>query len=134
MTQPYIPFRKIQRCEKGYSLMELMIVIAILAIGLMAIFSLQLSSIQGNFVSKTRSGGVSYATEKMEWLMCQPWDGADLSNGNHGPETSGIYSLNYKIDDADLAEDTKTISISVTWKEKKTEKEILIYNTIPWVI
>ncbi|MBU0728194.1 MAG: prepilin-type N-terminal cleavage/methylation domain-containing protein [Proteobacteria bacterium] len=72
--------------EKGFSILEVLLGIAIFMIGMLGVAMLQISSIKGNTFSGNISEAISIATSKLEELMARPYDDAELvdTNGDGG--------------------------------------------------
>ena len=121
---------KKEREEKGFTLLEVMIAISILSFGILAIASMQTSSIYGNSVANRLTEGTSWAGNKMEELLTIPDTDVGLSSGTHGPETvmSGVnrYDVNWEVidsvDPSDPLADAKLIIVTVTWQDKGNPK------------
>ena len=121
---------KKERKEKGFTLVEVMIAIAILTFGILAVASMQTSSMYGNSTANRVTEGTSWAGNKMEELLTIPDTDAQLSVGTHGPETmiSGVsrYDVNWEVidsvDPSNPIEDAKLIIVTVTWRDKGNMK------------
>jgi prepilin-type N-terminal cleavage/methylation domain-containing protein len=121
---------KKHRKEKGFTLLEVMIAIAILSFGILAIASMQTSTINGNSVATRLTEGTSWAGNKMEELLTIPDTDAGLSVGTHGPETvmSGVnrYDVEWEViesvDPSNPLADAKLIVVTVTWQDKGNQK------------
>jgi type IV pilus modification protein PilV len=68
----------------GFTLIEVLIAIVILTVGLLAVGSMQISAIRGNFMGGNTSIALSLASEKMEDLLNRDYNHADLSDSNTG--------------------------------------------------
>jgi type IV pilus assembly protein PilV len=123
-----------ERREKAFTLLEVMIAIFILTFGILAIASMQTSSLNGNSVANRLTEGTNWAGNKMEELLTIPDTDAGLSNGTHGPETvmSGVnrYDVNWEViesvDPSNPLTDAKLIIVTVTWQEKGNPKSTRI--------
>jgi type IV pilus modification protein PilV len=73
------------RKEKGFSLLEVLVGLVFLAIGLLAIASLQVKSVQGNFFSNNLMQATYLAQDRLEFLKNQPY--ATLALGNFNDPT-----------------------------------------------
>lgn len=60
------------REEHGFSLLEVLITLVIVAIGLLGVAGLQVSAIKLNLVAETRSNGVIYASDILERIRANP--------------------------------------------------------------
>ena len=122
-------FKK-ERGEKGFTLLEVMIAIAILSFGILAVASMQTSSMYGNSLANRLTEGTSWAGNKMEELLTIPDTDAQLSIGTHGPETvmSGVsrYDVNWEVidsvDPSNPLADAKLIIVTVTWQDRGNPK------------
>ena len=131
-------FKK-ERGEQGFTLLEVMIAITILAFGILAIASMQTSSMYGNSLADRLTEGTSWAGNKMEELLTIPDTDAQLSSGNHGPETvmSGVsrYDVRWRVidsvDPSNPLEDAKLIIVTVTWQEKGIPKSTRLRSIRP---
>jgi len=75
------------RCVAGFTLIEVLIAIVILTFGLLAVGSMQVSAIRGNFMGGNTSIALSLASQKMEDLLNKDFNHADLTDsktGNNG--------------------------------------------------
>lgn len=121
---------KKERGEKGFTLLEVMFAIAILAFGILAVASMQTSSMYGNSAANRLTEGTSWAGNKMEELLTIPETDAQLSSGTHGPETlmSGVsrYDVNWEVidsvDPSNPLDKAKLITVTVTWQDKGNPK------------
>ena len=65
--------------EGGFTLIEVLVAMGILVFGLLAVGTMQMSAIRGNYFSGNTSAALTLASEKMEDLLNQNWEtGADL--------------------------------------------------------
>ena len=102
--------------NRGFTLIEVVFALTILAIGILGLYALQLSSINGNASAGKRTQAVAWAANRMEILQETPF--ADIANGQ---ETRGIYNIQWTAPQIDLnndgVDDARDIQISVTWSE-----------------
>ena len=117
--------------ERGFSLIEVLIALSILAVGLLAIASMQIRAIQVNGSAGSMTEGTAYAQGKMEELLALPYD--DTTNANDplddttaiGTVTTrsvasadlpaGISQINWTVDTDTPATGCKTIVVTVNW-------------------
>lgn len=97
--------------KKGFSMVEVLIAIAIFSIGILAVNSLQLSSIGSGSNARRITDATYFAAEQMERLISLPYDHDDLSDidndkndldadGERGLEHTGL-KADYEVPDAD---------------------------------
>lgn len=101
--------------SRGFTLIEVMFALTILAIGILGLYALQLSSVKGNDSAGKRTQAVAWATNRMEIL--QQTSFADIADD--GQETRGIYNIQWSAPQVDLnndgVDDARNIQINVTW-------------------
>jgi len=74
--------------EKGFSLLEVIIALLIMAIGLLGVGAIMASAIQTNAQASHLTEAYQIAQAEMEGLKLVPWD--SLSYGSHSRELRGI--------------------------------------------
>jgi type IV pilus assembly protein PilV len=104
--------------KKGFSLIEVLIGLVILAIGLLAIAGMQIASMKGNFFSHYLTQASYAAQDRLEFLDNLPIDDVQLQPGNHNDGTvaiSGmIFNRTYTVN---VNGDLSTISYTVSWND-----------------
>ena len=89
--------------EAGFSLIEVVVALAVFSIGLLAIFSMQFSAIKTNAVGRGVTENITAATDKVEQLMALSYEHADLTAGSHlvAQDVDGIdNNLDGRVDEA----------------------------------
>jgi len=112
--------------EKGFSLIEVMIALAIFSIGILGVASMQILSVNYNTHARRTTEGTSWGVERMERLMTLRYDDADLSAApadNPHTVTRGIYNITWNVTDN---VDNKGINMTVSWTALGITKNILI--------
>ena len=90
--QPSINTNDPEKIESGFTLIEVVIALAIFSIGILAVFSLHISSIGGNAVARGVTENVTAAAAKVEELMAEDYDALASGSG-----TDGYLSINWNV-------------------------------------
>lgn len=101
--------------SRGFTLIEVMISLAIFSIGILAIACLQIASINGNSSARMQTEATTLAVERLERLIALPYDHTELDEGNNPHQvTSGNYTISWNVSEDAPITLTKTINITVT--------------------
>ena len=103
-----------QMTNDGFTLVEVMIGMAIFFIGFLAIGSLQLTAINGNAGAREATEAATRATDQLETLITLPYD--SIVGG--GPVTDGAYTVSWAVVDDLPLPNTKTITVTVNWEQR----------------
>ena len=113
--------------QAGFSLVEVLITLAIVAIGLLAVATLQVSANLSSRTSADISQASNLASSQMEVIMRLPFlhSALDPASNPHS-EDSGKYRIQWIVTDTDLNADglfeSKTIDLTVGWKKLLTSE------------
>ena len=110
---------KVLRKPKGFTLIEVVTGLIILAIGLLGIASMQITSIKGGHFSNNMTKAIFLAQDKLEYLKNLSYSDSNLSSGQHneGIISGTIFSRVYNVLE-DAGNSIKTITVSVQWKDR----------------
>ncbi len=103
--------------ESGFSLIEVLISLVVLAVGLLALAELQIFSIKGGSASNRVTQATILAQNRLEELRRLPYDDSLLTQGQHeeGSLSGTIFSQAHDV--ADLSSTMKTVTATVRWTE-----------------
>lgn len=103
--------------KKGFSIIEVLIGLIILAVGLLVIAGMQITSIKGNYFSQNVTQATTFAQEKLEDLKKLSYEHADLSSGEHseGNLSGTIFSRKFIV--TDITSTMKMIKVIVQWTD-----------------
>ena len=106
--------------NKGFTLIEVLIGLVILAVGLLGVGAMQVSAVKGNFFSRYLTQASYVGQDRLEFLDTLPINDPLLDAGNHNDGSvtiSGIvFNREYTVT-VDVTGDLKTIIYMVSWND-----------------
>ena len=112
-----------QMTNRGFTLVEVMIGMAIFLIGFLAVGSMQIAAINGNSGAREATEAATRATSQLETLIALPYDSIVAG----GPVTDGAYRVTWNVTvDAPLP-NTKTITVTVDWLQRGPRSFVVTY-------
>lgn len=113
--------------SKGFSMIEVLIAMAIFLIGFLAVGAMQLSSVNGNAYARMRTEATAIASQHAEKFLAMNFDNIDGSLGDYpiiqGPFTIETPDIVSRTDTPELtATNNRTINITVQWKQKGKDR------------
>jgi len=107
--------------QKGFSLIEVLVAVTILAIGLLGLAGLQVTAIRGNSVAIHRSQASALVADKIETFQNTPYasiaEGVTTENG-----LDGIFTRTSQVQKDVPVNDLKTVTVTVTWTDTITQQ------------
>lgn len=118
--------------NNGFSLIELLIAMSVMAIGMLAAASMQYSAVRNNTTGNTSTQATMLAKSTLEMLKNQDIDSAALAVGDYVDSTpvdangnpGGIYNRNWRIDPLGTA--SRRISITVEWTKFGSTRRVMV--------
>ncbi|MCX5880491.1 MAG: prepilin-type N-terminal cleavage/methylation domain-containing protein [Deltaproteobacteria bacterium] len=117
--------------EKGFTLIETLMAIAIIAIGLLALAALQTTAISGTGKANKHSMAVLLAEDQIENYKNIPYDSIPSSPSTESgtPLSSwGIFTRTTIVQDGSPVPGSKTITVTVSWPDKVPRS--VVFQTI----
>ena len=98
----------------GFSLLEVVIALAIFSISIVGLYAVQTRTIGQNYTASRITTAVTWASEKIEDLISLPYK--DVVDSGVSGETSpdGVYTVTWDVTDDVPLPNTKTIKMTVT--------------------
>ena len=123
------PTEKEPAAESGFTLIEVMVALAIFTFGIIAILGMQASSIQGNMDAQNMTEAASVGANMVEELITKSYTGSDLTNGNHGPvyEDNNKYRMDWTV--TTNGDNTKSVNLTVQWTDGSASRQV-VYDLI----
>jgi len=112
-----------QMTNRGFTLVEVMIGMAIFFIGFLAIGSMQITAINGNAGAREATEAATRATDQLETLIALPYD--SIVDG--GPVTDGAYTVSWEVLPNTPLANTKTITVTVDWLQRGPQSFVVTY-------
>ena len=122
--------------KKGFSLIELMVAVAILAIAVLGIFLAFSSAWMGMAEGRDITVATNYARGEMEAIKNKPFETLSTEETtNYEGKFSISTSITNEIIDGEARTDLKRVTTTVSWERRKGENrevklEMLIYGYI----
>jgi Tfp pilus assembly protein PilV len=87
---------RLQR-EGGFSLIEVLVAMGVLVFGLLAVATMQIGAVRGNYFSGNTSAALTLATERMEDLFTRNWnDPIFTDNPANNTDLSSITTVDFE--------------------------------------
>jgi type IV pilus assembly protein PilV len=104
--------------EKGFTLIEVLLSISILAIGLLGMPALQATATKGNALAKKNTLAISLAEDKIEEYKNTLYDNIIPTDGTteENLHACAIYKRISKVEDNTPITGVKSITVTVTWQ------------------
>ena len=138
--------------SKGFTLMEVLIGLAIFSIGILGVAAMQISATNGNSLAGRITSNMTWAFDRVEELMALPYTDAALSAGDHSVTAgsdgidnnsdgeideageTGNISMQWTVTDDMPMNRTKTIQITVTRTGPGGSRTVTLTQVIPEII
>jgi len=107
------------RKQNGFTFIEVVAGLIILAMGLLAIAIMQITSTKGGYSSSNVTQATIFAQDKLEFLKNLSYNVSDLNSGEHNEGTipDTIFSRQYDVVE-DSGNSMKTITVTVHWTDR----------------
>jgi prepilin-type N-terminal cleavage/methylation domain-containing protein len=131
------------RAAHGFTILEVMIVIAILTFGLVSLAAMQIQALHGSDRGRHATDAATIAENKMEQLQQDPWASVAVTSGfvadptqTNNVQLAGgaslderAYSVSYQVTDLQPTF-TRAIDVQVSWTEEGGEARSITLSSI----
>ena len=120
--------------EEGFTLIEVIVALGVVAIGILSLMALQLNTIKGNAFANTMTRATYTGSDVIELLMARPYNNAVYSVGDHAAEDDlatvnlapGVTGVNWNVANGAVA-NTIDITVNIAYRDKSAGK-VLVLN------
>lgn len=138
------PILRRLRDERGFSLLEVLIALSILAVGLLAMAAVQIQALKFGRVGRHTSDAALVARNEMEELQRVDWDDPMVAptggwtapttenqevEGPGGTEVEQSYQLRRRVVEV-VAGDVKSIDVQVNWNEPNRPNRVFTISSL----
>jgi len=109
--------------EHGYTMVEVLIGMALLLIGLLAVAQMQITTMITNSTANQRTTAITLAQDQMELLRTRPYANIETPPLS---DTSGIYTRSWVVENNTPANNMKRVTVTVSWKGKQVQLQTII--------
>ena len=124
--------------EKGFTLLEVIVAISILTFGLLAVASMQMTAIRGNYNASNITEATTVAQDRLENLMGLLYSDPLLAQGDDlsdpAPPSPSGYTVTYDVLNNDPIANTRLITVTVQWQDKGVQKQSVLTCVKPQVL
>lgn len=116
--------------DSGFTLIEVLMVMVILAIGILAAMTMQINAAKSNSNARRMTDGSNYMASKFEWLMLQDYDDA-IAAYNLGLDPEPPYAATNVVSAGPIP-NTQQVDITVSLGPSGRDLNITYYKADPF--
>ena len=123
--------------EKGFSLVESLVAVALMAIAISGLAMMNMSTLQADAKSSSVNTATALAQDKLEELQTLRRSASDWAEGTHGPETGldgsgnangGPYSRQWEVDlNYNGFNNLSRVTVTVSWSDENVSVSSLYW-------
>lgn len=112
------------RHERGFTFIEVLVALVILAIGILALAELQFTSLKGNSSSKATTSAVSVAEKKMEEIRNAGYTNIAAEAPTQVTASGMTFTREVQVTTNSPMTNAKTVTVTVSWVEGSMTRTI----------
>ena len=137
--------------EKGFTLLEVLIAVAIFTVGILGVNAMQLASIKGDSTAGRITQSTNWAADRVEQLLQEGYADVNDTNGDgaagmdytdeagkpaDGSDTSpdGVYEVFWNVDDGQIVTGAKAVRVITRWTDRGIQRTLTLNYSIPEII
>ena len=106
-----------KKSSEGFTLIEVVIAMVILAFGILGVATMQIRAIKGNASANHMSEASIVASDQAEWLLDLDFDDAALNVGSKGSKALGNYQISWAVAAGPSAiAESRAVTVTVAWE------------------
>lgn len=119
------------RDVRGFTLLEVMITMVILAIGLLGLAGLQIMAIKGNSFGQQTTLASTLAQNKLEEMRETTYVSVANGNDTYSDQVNGVtYTRQWIVQDDIPQADMKTVRVQVSWAGPMADRSVTLFSII----
>ena len=121
-----------KRREGGFTLIELMVAIAILSFGILAVATMQTSAMRANYRGYRLTEAITLAQDRVEYLKIQPYTSLVIGDDQADPDPNNPRAdITFDVEDLQVVSGTDGRLITVKVQLQGEEEREIIFVRIP---
>ncbi len=109
-----------KKASQGFSLLEVMIAIAIFSVGILGIGAIQVTSTNGNTGARIHTEEYTWVVDQIERLSALNYDAADLVQGTRSV-VQGPYTVSWTVVDDSPVAGAKRVAVTATSSHRRAQ-------------